>query len=84
MAEYGEHNASRLSPYFRMDLSVNYNFLKEKQKEFGVNLSMYNVTSHSNDLYHRFSYNKENETYVYKPVRFIMKLLPSVNVYHKF
>lgn len=84
MAEYGEHNASRLNPYFRMDLSVNYNLIKKKQREFGVNLSLYNVTSHANDLYHRFSFNKENESYVYKPVRFIMKLLPSVNVYHKF
>lgn len=84
VAEYGEHNASRLKPYFRMDLSVNCDLIKKRNQELGINLSLYNVTSHSNDLYHRFSFDKEDKTYVYKPVRFILQLLPSVSIYHKF
>ena len=84
VAEYGEHNASRLDPYFRMDLSMNYNLIKKGKKELGVNISFYNVTSHSNELYHRFSFNEEEKTYKYKPVRFVLNILPSFSVYHKF
>lgn len=84
VADYGKHNASRLDSYFRMDLSVNYNLIKKKNEELGFNLSLYNVTSHSNDLYHRFSFNELDKTYVYKPVRFVFQLLPSINIYHKF
>lgn len=84
LAEYDEHNSSRLNPYFRMDLSVNYNLIKKGRRELGVNFSLYNVTSHSNDLYHRFSFDEKDKTYRYKPVRFVLDILPSFNIYHKF
>lgn len=67
-----------------MDLSVNYNLIKKGRRELGVNFSLYNVTSHPNDLYHRFSFDEKDKTYSYKPVRFILDILPSFNIYHKF
>lgn len=84
LSEYNEHNSSRLNPYFRMDMSVNYNLIKKGNQELGINLSLYNVTSHPNDLYHRFSFNDNKKVFLYKPVRFILNILPSFNIYHKF
>lgn len=82
--EYGEHNASRLKPYFRLDLSVNYNFVKTKTQVMGINFSVYNATSTSNDLYYRFSYNEKKKSFAYKPTRFIVDIMPSISIYHRF
>ncbi|MBQ8672827.1 MAG: hypothetical protein IJ511_02045 [Bacteroides sp.] len=84
VAEYGEHNAVRLSPYFRLDLSVNYDIVKNERQEMGVNLSLYNATGHSNELYHRFAFSASGKAYAYRPVSFFLKTMPSFSFYHKF
>ena len=79
---YGEHNANRLKPYSRLDLSVNYNFKKIGQRESGINLSLYNTLAHKNNLFRRMKI--YNGKFGYQPVRFFMKVLPSINYYCKF
>lgn len=83
VAHYGEYNANRLKPYFRLDCSLNYSFFKENGKEAGLNLSLYNTTCTSNELFNHLSLST-SKTYAYKPVSFFVKVLPSINFYHKF
>lgn len=80
---YGEHNACRLKPYCRLDVSVNYRWKGRGAKEMGVNLSLYNATSHSNEL---FYYIKTTDwgSFAYRPVSFVLDILPSVNYFCKF
>lgn len=82
LSEFGEFNANRLSPYFRLDISVNYDFLRRKGRESGINLSLYNVTAQKNNIFYRLKI-YENQ-YGYKPLRFLLRVLPSINYYCKF
>lgn len=49
--EYGKYNGSRLPDYHRLDLSATYWFFKGKDRESGLNFSVYNVYKRSNPLY---------------------------------
>ncbi len=82
VSEYGPHNGNRLKPYVRLDLSANYYFKKSAGHESGINISVYNVLMHSNDLFYRLKYYEGK--FGYRPLRFIGKLLPSINYFYKF
>ena len=82
LSEYGQRNANRLKPYVRLDLSANYYFKKSKDRESGINISVYNVLMHSNDLFYRLKF-YENK-FGYRPFRFFGKMLPSINYFYKF
>jgi hypothetical protein len=82
LSEYGQRNANRLKPYVRLDLSANYYFKKTKDRESGINISVYNVLMHSNDLFYRLKF-YENK-FGYRPFRFFGKMLPSINYFYKF
>lgn len=82
LSEFGEFNANRLRPYFRLDISVNYDLVRNKKKESGINLSIYNVTAQKNDIFYRLKI-YENQ-YGYRPLRFLLRVLPSINYYCKF
>ena len=79
---YGEHNAARLRPYMRMDVSANYKWAS-KGMEHGVNLSCYNVTSRENELFYRLRTYRDG-AFAYRPVSFVVRILPSVNYFCKF
>lgn len=49
--EYGKYNASRMPAYHRLDISVNYWFFKNKNRESGINFSVYNAYKHKNPMY---------------------------------
>ena len=83
IATYGRHNASRLGSYLRLDLSANYKWASRRGMERGVNLSVYNATSHSNELFYRVSANRKGQ-FAYKPVTFLVDVLPSLSYYCKF
>jgi hypothetical protein len=51
MTEYSDRNAYRLPPYHRLDLSVNWNIVKRKHFETGLNLSIYNVYNRKNPFF---------------------------------
>jgi hypothetical protein len=82
VSEFGEFNANRLKPYFRLDLSANYNFSCREGRESGINLSLYNATCRPNNLFFRLKFHEGK--YGYKPMRFLLNILPSVNYYYKF
>jgi hypothetical protein len=79
--KYGEYNAARLHPYVRLDLSANYKW--GSKVEHGVNFSLYNVTCRDNDLFYYLSIH-DNGSFVYCPVTFVLRTLPSLSYYLKF
>lgn len=79
---FGDHNANRLNPYMRLDVSVNYDFRQRHGRRSGINVSLYNVTMHDNDIYYRLKIYKER--FAAKPFRFMLKVMPSVNYYYQF
>lgn len=79
---YGEHNACRMRPYIRLDLSATYTFNRNERRENGINLSVYNVTGRHNDIMYRIA--KDEDGYSYNPVSFFIQFMPSVSYFHKF
>ena len=51
ITEYSERNAYRLPPYHRLDLSINWNIVKRKRFETGLNFSIYNVYNQKNPFF---------------------------------
>lgn len=78
---HGEYNASRLRSYMRLDFSANYKwFCKGEQ---GLNISLYNLTSHNNELFYFLS-TYDDGSFAYRPVTFFFNILPSISYYYKF
>lgn len=51
MTEFSDRNAYRMPPYHRLDLSLNWQILKRKNFETGINFSIYNVYNRKNPFY---------------------------------
>ena len=79
---FDEHNANRLNPYMRLDLSVNYDFRQRQGRRSGINLSVYNVTLHDNDIYYRLKIYQDR--FAAMPFRFLLSIMPSINYYYHF
>ena len=84
VAQYGEHNACRLDPYARLDLSVEYKWKMHGRRESGLNFSIYNTLANSNELFWMYRINRDQTSFTYKPVSFLVRVLPSVSYYVKF
>lgn len=83
IAEYGEHNANRLAPYSRLDVSATYEFLARRSRvKHGLNLSVYNTLYNRNEVYCRMKIYKGE--YYYQPTTFLIVTLPSLSYYIKF
>lgn len=82
VAEYGPHNAERVKPYMRLDLSLNYDFKNQGTKRSGINLSLYNVSMQKNVLFYRIKVYKEEVRYA--TFHFLMPIMPSISYYYKF
>ena len=78
----GEHNACRMRPYMRLDLSVTFPIIKNERQENGINVSLYNVTGRKNDVMYRLKY--QDGTYYYGNMSFFLRWIPSISYYHKF
>lgn len=83
VAKYGRHNANRYADYVRLDLSANYKWKSRGGTEHGFNLSVCNATAHKNELFYRLRISKKNE-YAYRPMYFVLPVLPSVSYYCRF
>ena len=83
LIDYGEHNANRLKPYERLDLSVNYKWYTSLFREQGLNLSVYNVMGRGNELFYYVS-TKAGADFAYKPISFVVDVLPSISYFCKF
>ena len=82
VSDFAGHNANTLRPYMRLDLSVNYKLVCKGEREQGFNFSLYNATAKNNDIYYRLKL--RNGKFGYKPLRFVLPLMPSVSYYCKF
>lgn len=82
VSQYAPYNSNRLKPYMRLDLSANYKWRTRGGRECGVNLSLYNATGRGNDLFYRVKVNRKNE-FAYRPVSFVVNILPSVSYFCK-
>lgn len=82
VTEYGEHNAERMNPYMRLDMSLNYDWTTRGSRRSGINFSVYNLTMHKNDLFYRLKF--YNGHVRYGTFHFLMPILPSINYYYKF
>lgn len=49
--EYGKYNGARMPAYHRLDISANYWFFKQKNRESGLNFSVYNAYKRNNPIY---------------------------------
>ena len=82
--KYGEFNAARLRPYMRTDLSATYKWQDKRHNENGINLSLYNVSSRKNDLFYYLRKKQKDGTVAYRPLSFIIRVLPSISYTYKF
>ena len=82
VSEYEKHNANRVPPYSRLDLSMNYTFYKKAGMERGINFSLYNTLMNKNKIYYRLKFYEGQ--YAYRGMGFIMRILPSVSYYCRF
>ena len=83
VANYAEHNACRMRPYIRLDLSATMAIKKDERQENGINVSIYNVLARRNDVMYRLHINEDNE-FGYRRMSFGLCLVPSISYYHKF
>lgn len=82
VAEYGEHNACRMRPYARLDLSVTCRIVKKDRHENGVNISLYNAFGRKNDIMYKIR--TDENGFGFAPASISMCFMPSVSYYHKF
>lgn len=82
ISEYGKHNANRLSPYIRLDLSINYDIINNNDKKAGVNISIYNALMRENEIYYRLDISQKR--FAYRSFSFFAKILPSISFYYSF
>lgn len=83
IANYGDHNACRMRPYVRLDISVTCSIRKDERQENGINLSIYNVLARRNDVMYRLTLT-DDDRFGYRPMSFMLRLVPSISYYHKF
>lgn len=82
LAVYGDHNACRMRPYIRLDLSATYMLTRNQKQENGINISLYNALGRYNDVMYRIA--TDDVGYRYTAIGFFLQLVPSVSYYHKF
>ena len=82
IAEYGEHNARRMRPYIRLDLSVSCSFIKNNRQENGVNFSIYNVLGRYNDIMYKLFV--DDKGFIFSNGSIPLIYMPSISYYHKF
>lgn len=78
----GEHNACRMRPYIRLDLSVTYGFSRKENRRNEINVSLYNATGRWNDVMYRL--NKQDGVYSYGPMSFFLRWIPSLSYRYEF
>lgn len=83
VASYGEHASARLGTYRRVDLSATYRWRGFRGTRQGVNLSVYNALASRNELFNAWHVTDDNRLN-YRPVSFIVRMMPSISYYVEF
>lgn len=83
VSSFSSHNAHRLKGYSRLDLSANYRLSSLRGKEHGINVSLYNALGRQNELFYSWHVSRTG-SFAYRPVSFLIKVMPSISYYAKF
>lgn len=78
----GEHNACRMRPYIRLDLSASYKIYSRGDTMHEINVSLYNATGRRNDVMYRLKV--KDGTYSYGAMSFFIRWMPSISYCFKF
>lgn len=78
VVDYGPHNGNRLPAYCRLDLSANYQWTSRRGLRQTLNFSLYNATNRRNALFYALDTHKSGN-FLYRPVTFLVGVLPSVS-----
>lgn len=78
----GEHNACRMRPYIRLDLSATFELYRKDNIVHEINFSLYNATGRRNDVMYRL--NVKDGVYSYGAMSFFLRWLPSISYSYKF
>lgn len=81
ISHFGEHNANRLAPYFRADLSFNWFIIRTERRAFGLNFSVYNATMRENQLFCRLTV--KDGAFAYRPLSLGFTILPSLSIFYR-
>lgn len=81
--KYSDYNSSRLRPYLRLDVSVNYKWQTKNKLEHGFNLSLYNISCRKNEVFYYLSISEDGK-FSYQPESFILTVFPSVSYFLNF
>lgn len=84
VCNYGAHNGSRIPPYIRLDLSVNWYFHRGPRGENGLNFALYNALGRENPLGAGIHMSSDKSSFEFHTVSFGIKFLPSLAYFHKF
>lgn len=78
ICRYGRHNAATMPLYHRLDLSASYSFIKNKDKEIGVSVSIYNLYQHRNPQF--FVLKRDGNLTFFS---YLSTIIPSLDFYVK-
>ncbi len=81
---FGEHNASRLKPYIRLDLNARLHLRDRGRMHQSLNFSVYNATMHKQEIYRNLTVDREAQTFSYGPLYLGITILPSVSYEIRF
>ena len=89
VCNFGEHNAARLKPYIRLDLSASYYFRRRGDgdlrngAEHGLTFSIYNATGRKNDIFYRINLSDDRK-FSYRSIYYKIMFLPSLSYFYRF
>lgn len=84
ICNYGSYNGNNLPPYVKLDMSMNWYFLRTRRSRGGVNVSLYNVLCRENAVGYGLHIAKDFTYYQFTPTSFALKCLPSIAFFYKF
>ena len=80
ICEYGPYNGARFPTYSRLDLSATWHI----HPNSGLIFSLYNALGRRNALALGIRYDKENESYSFRPMSIYLRWIPSVSYFYHF
>lgn len=84
IVNYADFNSGRLPLYARLDLSVNWNCIRTRIGQGGINFSLYNAFCCPNPSSYSLHIDRDKGEFYYDTNKSFLRLLPSASVYFRF
>ena len=90
ICQFGPHNAARLAPYIRLDVSFSWYFRKDERIRHGVCVSLYNALGRENEIAYKLFFRTaedsgdEEKAVAYIPFSMGLRFMPSVGWFYRF